>query len=38
MVVYGLTDAEGMVVCEQMKSVLGQKYEGRLVCIAPSGG
>jgi hypothetical protein len=38
MVVYGLTDAEGMVVCEQMKSVLGQKYEGRLACIAPSGG
>ncbi len=38
MVVYGLTDAEGIVVCEQMKAVLGRKYEGLLACIAPSGG
>jgi hypothetical protein len=38
MVIYGLTDAEGVVVCEQIKSVLAEKYEGKLTCIAPSGG
>jgi len=37
-VIYGLTDAEGTVVCEQLKSELAQKYEGKLTCIAPSGG
>lgn len=38
MVVYGLTDAEGVVACEQIKSEIAKKYEGKLTCIAPSGG
>jgi hypothetical protein len=38
MVVYGLTDAEGVMLCEQIKSEISKKYNGKLKCIAPSGG
>ena len=37
MVVYGLTRAEGLAVCEQMRnSVSKEDYTGTLECIAPS--
>jgi hypothetical protein len=35
--VYGLTDQEGAVVCEQMRKVILQKYTGTAHCVAPSG-
>ena len=38
MVIYGLTDAEGVMVCEQVKAILAEKYKGKLTCIPPSGG
>jgi hypothetical protein len=37
-VIYGLTDAEGVAMCEQIKGALAKKYEGTLNCIPPSGG
>ena len=36
-VVYGLTDAEGKVVCEVMRGVIVKKYHGEVHCVAPSG-
>ncbi len=38
LVVYGLTDKEGAVVCEQMRKVILQKYTGTAHCVAASGG
>jgi hypothetical protein len=38
LVVYGLTDQEGVMFCEMMKAKLAEKYTGTLSCIAPSGG
>ena len=38
LVVYGLTDKEGAVVCEQMRKVILQKYTGTAHCVAPAGG
>ncbi|MBC8026527.1 MAG: hypothetical protein H7Y89_11070 [Steroidobacteraceae bacterium] len=37
-VIYGLTDAEGAQMCELLKAEAAKKYEGKLTCIAPSGG
>lgn len=38
LVVYGLTDQEGAVICEGMKSLILEKYEGTGHCVAPSRG
>ncbi len=37
-VVYGLTDAEGMIICETMRKELGKNYAGPTHCVKPSGG
>lgn len=37
-VIYGLTDAEGVAMCEQLKREISKKYTGALNCIPPSGG
>ena len=38
LVIYGLTDEEGVAACEELRGIMAQKYEGKLTCIAPSGG
>ena len=38
LVMYGLTDAEGMQVCEALRDYLLRKYKGTAHCVAPSGG
>jgi hypothetical protein len=38
MVVYGLSDAEGVAICEQIKAEMKKKYKGSISCIPPSGG
>jgi hypothetical protein len=38
LVVYGLTDEEGVFICKMMKKELDKKYRGETKCIAPSGG
>ncbi len=37
LVVYGLTDQEGVLVCEQMRTVILTKYHGTAHCVPPSG-
>lgn len=37
-VIYGLTDQEGMAVCEMMRTELNKNYLGPSRCVAPSGG
>jgi hypothetical protein len=37
-VVFGLTDAEGIQFCELMKKQIASRYKGTLVCIPPNGG
>jgi hypothetical protein len=36
-VVYGLTDAEGVQFCEGLRTEAAKKYQGELRCIPPSG-
>src|SRR5262245_50298423 len=36
-VIYGLTDAEGVALCDFMRENLKKKYRGEVRCIAPSG-
>ena len=36
MVVYGLTDEEGKLVCEQMRKIVLGNYSGTGHCVAPS--
>ena len=36
-VVFGLTDAEGMAVCESMRKTVAEKYRGDTDCVAASG-
>ncbi len=38
LVVYGLTDEEGVAMCESLRTMVEQNYKGTLRCIAPSGG
>jgi hypothetical protein len=38
LVIYGLTDEEGMTVCELMRKELEKNYKGFSHCVAPSGG
>lgn len=38
MVVYGLTDQEGTLICEQLRSMVLQKYRGTAHCVPASGG
>jgi len=38
LVVYGLTDQEGVFICDEMRRVILKKYNGKGTCIAPSGG
>jgi len=37
-VVYGLTDDEGMVICEAMRKELTKNFTGATHCVKPSGG
>jgi hypothetical protein len=37
LVVYGLTDAEGKMVCETVREQVKKEYQGTTRCIAPSG-
>ena len=37
-VVYGLTDEEGMSVCEMLRKELRKNYVGPTHCVRPSGG
>jgi hypothetical protein len=37
-VVYGLTDQEGMVICEAMRKELTKNFVGPAHCVSPSGG
>jgi hypothetical protein len=37
LVVYGLTDAEGAMMCEAMRKQIAEKYHGTLRCVAASG-
>jgi hypothetical protein len=37
LVVYGLTDAEGKMVCEIVREQVKKEYQGTTRCIAPSG-
>lgn len=37
-VVFGLTDAEGIAFCEMLKGKLAERYQGQLRCIPPNGG
>ena len=37
LVVYGLTDREGEVVCEQIRSVLLKEYKGTAHCVKATG-
>jgi len=36
-VVYGLTDAEGAIVCETLRTQLAARYRGKTHCVKPSG-
>jgi hypothetical protein len=38
LVIYGLTDAEGVVICEQMRGFMANQYKGTTRCIPASGG
>ena len=38
MVVYGLTDREGELICEQLRIMVLQKYQGTARCVPASGG
>jgi hypothetical protein len=38
LVIYGLTDAEGIHVCEILRTQLQEKYKGTSRCVQPSGG
>ena len=38
LVVYGLTDEEGKVICEAMRKELGKNFTGPTHCVLPSGG
>ena len=38
MVVYGLTDDEGMAICEVLRKELVKNFVGPTSCIRPSGG
>ncbi len=38
LVVYGLSDEEGVAICEVMRKAIATKYSGALKCIPPSGG
>ena len=38
LVVYGLTDKEGALVCEQMRKVILKKYSGTAHRVSASGG
>jgi len=37
-VVYGLTEEEGEVVCKEMRKVVLKEYKGTAHCVAASGG
>jgi len=37
LVVYGLTDQEGAVVCKELLKAVKQKYRGTARCVAPAG-
>ena len=37
-VLYGLTDEEGVVICEAMRTELKKNYVGPTHCVKPSGG
>ncbi len=37
-VVYGLTDEEGVIVCGMLRKEIAKRYQGALNCIAPSKG
>jgi len=37
-VVFGLTDQEGEVICEQMRTVILKEYRGTAHCVKASGG
>ena len=36
-VIYGLTDDEGAAVCEAMRKVVDQNYQGDTYCVPASG-
>lgn len=38
LVVYGLTDHEGVTLCEQLRSKIKEHYRGEAHCVPPSGG
>jgi hypothetical protein len=38
LVVYGLTDQEGEIICEQMRSMVQKNYRGEVHCVRASGG
>ena len=38
MVVYGLTDKEGELICGQLRTMVLQKYKGTAHCVPASGG
>jgi hypothetical protein len=38
LVIYGMTDQEGMKVCEMLRTQLEKNYTGASQCIPPSGG
>jgi hypothetical protein len=38
LVVYGLTDSEGALICDQMRTVILNRYKGTAHCVAASGG
>jgi hypothetical protein len=38
LVVYGLTDQEGELICEQMREMVRQNYRGDVHCVRASGG
>ncbi len=38
LVIYGLTDAEGVQLCELVRSQIGERYAGTTHCVKASGG
>jgi hypothetical protein len=38
LVVYGVTDKEGEMLCEQLRTMVLQKYKGTAHCVPASGG
>jgi hypothetical protein len=38
LVIYGLTDKEGEIICEQLRDMVQKKYRGTARCIPASGG